>query len=104
MTDKTIKKILLARDQSELVSDSDIEDFARANRIKFDDILRCLANHTDAYKPCWLCEHIADRCYPGLIASTPCATCSRRIQTTDNFKPAKGRFRMNKDQYDAVSK
>ena len=101
MTDKTIKKILLANDQAELITDSDIVDFAKANRLRYDDVFCCLINHIEKYENCWGCEHIknlasATGCPPW---DSPCASCSRIMNTSDNFKPGKKRYRMHENEY-----
>lgn len=92
MIDRTIKKILDARDAGEFRTDSCIEDFARKHRLKFDDILLCLAAHNEQMKPCWYCEHLINRCYND-VHGTPCYNCSRRLVTQDNFYPSKKRLR-----------
>lgn len=92
MTDKTIQKILEACERGDLATDSDIEDFVRANRLKFDDVLRCLANHMEVHKPCWGCKHILNRVYRDTTA-TVCNTCSRVMVAIDNYSPDKKRYR-----------
>ena len=98
MTDKTIRKILSASEREELISDSDIEDFAEANRLKFDDVLCCLANHHEHLKPCWGCRYILNRCYR-VSSGVPCSVCSRYVTTKDWFTSHKKRYRMQDDHY-----
>ena len=91
MIDKTIQKILKANQEGKLITDSDVYDFARENRLSFDDILCCIANNTPQFEKCWGCENILNRLY--MSSYSECTYCSRRIQCKDNFKQSKKRYR-----------
>ena len=97
MQDKTITKILTAYENGELNTDDSIVDFAKANHLSFNEVLTCLANHDDRYEACYGCEHIVDRCYPG-VWSASCNSCSRRIVTSDHYKKSSKRYRTKSER------
>ena len=96
MIDRTIKKILDANQQGKFRTDSDIEYFAMANKIGFDEILKCIGNNSPQYRACWGCTHIVNRMYGGTYSA--CSYCSRRITCDDHFTTDKGRYRMKKEK------
>ena len=87
MKKEYIQLILDAYRNGEFQTDSDIEDFVdlpKCKHIKFDDVLRVIANNNPDYEQCWGCRHILNRCY----ISQPwdkCYQCSRRMQCADNY-------------------
>ena len=87
MKKEYIQLILDAYRNGDFQTDSDIEDFVdlpKCKHIKFDDVLRVIANNSPEYEQCWGCKHIINLCY----ISQPwdkCYQCSRRMQCADNY-------------------
>ena len=93
MQNKTIEKILNANSKGLFRSDDDLMDWAKRNRLKFDDVLECIANNEPNFKKCWGCKFIINRCYEGTYSK--CSHCTRRIESTDNFVLNNKRYRMH---------
>ena len=91
MQNKTINKILDAYNEGLLTSDDGAYDWSKENHIKFDDMLKVIANHMPDFQKCWGCKHIEDRLYSGM--QSQCTYCSRRIECHDHFEKDPKRYR-----------
>jgi len=91
MIDKTIQQILDAYNNNKLMTDSDIEDYARKHHLSFESILQCIANNDPEIECCWNCKHITNRYYSGM--SSICDNCSRKTTVKDNYEKCDTQFR-----------